>query len=129
MRGIVLYTGLRLALLAVVWLLIQAVTPLRGLIAAAAAIVVSGFISFIALDRPRNEASSGFFGIFRRIDERIERSRTAEDHDDPAHEPTTDSARADLRQAEAQPEEQAVAEGEQSGALQDRDEGAPGSPS
>ncbi|MGI9198057.1 MAG: DUF4229 domain-containing protein [Candidatus Nanopelagicales bacterium] len=122
MRGIVLYTGLRLALLAIVWLLIQAVTPLRGLLAAAAAIVVSGLISFIALDRPRNQASSGFFGIFRGIDERIERSRTAEDYDDPAE------TVAVLGEGEAQPEQQTVAEGEQPGPLQDRDQGAPGSP-
>ena len=40
MRGIAIYTGLRVALLAAVWLLIQAVTPLRGLLAIALALVI-----------------------------------------------------------------------------------------
>ncbi len=38
-RGIALYTTLRLAMLLAVWLVIQFVTPLRGLIAIAIAIV------------------------------------------------------------------------------------------
>lgn len=82
MRGIAIYTGLRVALLAAVWLLIQAVTPLRGLLAIALALVISGAVSFIVLDRSRDKASAGVFGAFRRINDRIEASRTAEDWDD-----------------------------------------------
>ena len=72
MRGIAIYTGLRLAILAGVWLVIQIVTPMRGLLAIAVALVISGVISFVALDRPRDRASAGLSGVFRRIDERID---------------------------------------------------------
>lgn len=87
MRGIAVYTGLRVALLLAVWLLIQVVTPMRGLLAIAVAVVISGVISFIVLDRPRDRASAGLAGAFSRINDRIERSRTAEDWDDPPERP------------------------------------------
>ena len=118
MRGIALYTGLRLALLAAVWLLIQAVTPLRGLIAAGVAIVISAVISIFLLDRTRDKASIDLSGIFRRIDERIERSRTAEDVDDDVV----------SGQADAESQQQAVGEHQEPGALQDRDQVSPDSP-
>lgn len=111
-RGIAFYTGLRVALLALAWLLVQAITPLRGLIAVAVAVVLSGIISFIVLDRPRDQASVGLAGFFRRIDERIERSRTAEDVDD---EPVSGQGQADA-------EQEPVAEHEQAGGLEHRDE-------
>lgn len=113
MRGIALYTGLRVALLVAAWLLVQAITPLRGLIAIAVALVVSGIISFVVLDRPRDRASAGLAGVFRRIDDRIERSKTAEDVDD--------EPRSGQRQPDAQQEP--VAQDEQPRALQDGDEG------
>ena len=118
MRGIALYTGLRLALLVAVWLLIQAVTPLRGLIAAGAAIVVSAVISIFLLDRTRDKASIGLWGIFKRIDDRIERSRTAEDVDDVAA----------SGQPDAQAQQEPVGEHEEPGPLQDRNEVSPDSP-
>jgi hypothetical protein len=113
-----LYTGLRVALLVAVWLLVQAITPLRGLFAIAVAIVISGVISFILLDRSRDRASVGVAGVFKRIDDRIERSRTAEDVDDPP--PASDSG-----QGQPETQQESVRQDEQSGALQDRDE--PGS--
>ena len=116
-RGIALYTTLRLAMLLAVWLVIQVVTPLRGLIAIAIAIVISGIISFVVLDRPRNQASRGLSGFFRRIDERIERSRTAEDVDDEPVQPASG-------QADAESEQQPVGEHDETGRLQDGDEGA-----
>ena len=115
MSGIAWYTGLRVALLAAVWLLIQVVTPLRGLMAIAVAIVISGVISFILLDRTRDRASVGLSGFFRRIDERIERSRTAEDVDD----------LPESGQGDAGGEQQAVAEGEETRGLQDGHESGP----
>ena len=118
MRGIALYTGLRVALLAAVWLVIQVVTPLRGLIAAGVAVVISAVISMFLLDRTRDKASIGLWGIFRRIDERIERSRTAEDVDDDPP----------LGQSDAQAQQQPVAEDEKPGPLQDRDQVAPDGP-
>lgn len=122
MSGIAVYTGLRIALLIGVWLVIQAVTPLRGLIAVAVALVISGIISFFALDRPRNQASRGLAGIFRRIDERIERSATAEDvDDDPAASPPSASS----GQADAHAEQEPVGEEQQARALESRDQRPP----
>lgn len=111
-----MYTGLRVALLVAVWLLVQIVTPLRGLMAIAVAIVISGVISFILLDRTRDRASVGLAGVFKRIDDRIERSRTAEDVDDEPH-PGSGQAETDTQQ-------QSVGQHQQSGALEDRDESA-----
>ena len=121
MRGIAIYTGLRLALLAGVWLLIQIVTPMRGLLAIAVALVVSGVISFILLDRPRDRASAGLSGVFRRIDERIERSKVAEDIDDDPVPPGQASG-----QGESHSEQQAVAQDEQTGGLEHGHEGTSG---
>lgn len=109
MRGIAIYTGLRVALLVLVWLVVQAVTPLRGLLAIAVALVISGIVSFIALDRPRDRASVGLAGAFRRINDRIEASRVAEDVDD---EPSAGGG-------EAHAEQHPVDEHEQAGPLQD----------
>lgn len=116
MRDVAVYTGLRLALLAAVWLIVQFVTPLRGLLAIAAALLISGIISVVLLDRTRGRAGASVAGVFRRIDERIERSRTAEDYDEPS------------RESDTQSEEQPVGEGEQSGHLQDGDKGSPSDP-
>lgn len=121
MRGIAIYTGLRLALLAGVWLVIQIVTPMRGLLAVAVALVISGVISFILLDRPRDRASAGLAGVFRRIDERIERSKVAEDIDD---DPVP--AEQESGQGEPRPEQEAVGQDEQAGGLEHGHEGTPG---
>lgn len=116
-----MYTGLRVAMLVAVWLLVQAVTPLRGLMAVAVAIVISGVISFIVLDRSRDRASVGLAGFFKRIDDRIERSRTAEDVDDPPAAPSSG-------QGDPQAQHQSVDEREETGGLQDGHERAAGSP-
>ena len=111
-----MYTGLRVALLALVWLLIQVVTPMRGLLAIAVALIISGVISFVLLDRTRDRASAGLAGVFRRIDDRIERSKVAEDVDD---EPVPSG------ESQAPSEQESVGQDEQSGAPQDGDELAP----
>ena len=121
MRGIAIYTGLRLALLAGVWLVIQVVTPMRGLLAIAVALVISGVISFIVLDRPRDSASAGLSGVFRRIDDRIERSKVAEDIDD---EPAPSGQVSGEGQARS--EQDTVGQDEQAGGLQHGHEGASG---
>ena len=115
MRGIAIYTGLRLALLAGVWLVIQIVTPMRGLLAVAVALVISGAISFIVLDRPRDSASAGLSGVFRRIDDRIERSKVAEDVDDDPHV---------SGQGEPDAEQESIGKDEQAGGLEHGHEGA-----
>lgn len=125
-----MYTGLRVGLLLVAWLLIQAITPLRGLMAVALAVVISGIISFVLLDRTRDRASRGLARIFGRIDDRIERSRTAEDIDDdvtmtvPASVDPEDSD-VDLGQSDADPEQDGVSEKQQTGGLEDLDESRP----
>lgn len=121
MRGIAIYTGLRLALLVGVWLAIQIVTPMRGLLAIAVALVISGAVSFILLDRPRDRASAGLFGVFRRIDERIERSKVAEDFDDGPFAPGPASG-----QGEPHSEQEAVAQDQQAGGLEHGHESTPG---
>lgn len=79
MRGLLVYTGLRLALLAAVWLIVQLVTPWRGLLAVAVALAVSGVIGFFLLDRTRDAASVSVWRVFRRIDDRIQRNALVED--------------------------------------------------
>jgi hypothetical protein len=116
-----MYTGLRVALLIAIWLLVQAITPLRGLMAVAVAIVISGVISFIVLDRSRDRASVGLAGFFKRIDDRIERSRTAEDVDDPPAAPSSGKGNS-------QSQHQAIDEREHTGRLQDGHERTTASP-
>lgn len=112
-----IYTGLRLALLAATWFLVQLVTPMRGLLAVAVALVVSGILGFFLLDRPRDDASVSVSRLFRRIDAKIESSRTAEDDDEPRS-----------PQGQADPHQDAVDEGEQPGPLQDGDQVATDGP-
>jgi len=51
--------------------------------ALALAIVISGAISLLLLNRQRDALSSGVARFFRRINERIDASTRAEDVDDP----------------------------------------------
>lgn len=79
----IVYTGLRLGVFLAVWLLVQWVTGLRGLMALALAIVISGAISLLLLNRQRDAMSTGVARFFRRINERIDASTRAEDVDGP----------------------------------------------
>jgi hypothetical protein len=99
LRAVLVYTGLRLVLLLVVWLPLQLLTPLRGIMALLAALVLSGVLSYLVLDRQRDRMSVAVGAVFRRIDERIERSRTAED-DDPETPATADRAETDRTKTE-----------------------------
>lgn len=145
MRDIAIYTGLRLALLAAVWLLLQVVTPFRGLIALIIALLISGVVSVVLLDRPRDRAGNRVAGVFKRIDERIERSRTAEDYEDevppvgdvdevppvgdvdevPPVGEVNGAGATGSGQADADTEQHPVGQGEETGHLQHRDEGPP----
>jgi hypothetical protein len=78
-KAILVYTVLRVALFAVVWVVIEFVTPIHGVWAAAAAILISGAISIIVLDRPRNKVGLAAGSFFGRINERIDASARAED--------------------------------------------------
>lgn len=75
------YTLLRLAIFAAVWMLVQVITPWRGLAAIAVAILVSGGISLFVLDRPRGQLAVGVNAFMQRINDRIEASTRAEDVD------------------------------------------------
>jgi len=79
--SIALYTALRLAMFAVAWILLELLTPIHGLLAAAFAIAISGAVSFIALNGQRDAMSSALFGFFRRMNAKIEASTRAEDDD------------------------------------------------
>jgi len=80
--AIVIYTVMRLGLLLGVWWLIQLVSPLRGLWALVVAVLVSGVISWFALDRQRSAMSAVVGGFFGRINDRIEAASRAEDEAD-----------------------------------------------
>jgi hypothetical protein len=73
------YTVLRVGLFFAVWLVIQLLTPLRGLWAVALALVGSGIVSLFWLSRPRSAMSSVVGGFFGRINARIESASRAED--------------------------------------------------
>lgn len=128
------YTGLRLALLVAVWLVVQLVTPWRGLLAIAVALAVSGVIGFFLLDRTRDAASASVWRVFRRIDDRIQRNALAEDAYaeaalgvDPSPAESTEILSAG-RDRQTDSQQQAVDAGEQSGEGQDRHEIAAGHP-
>ncbi len=79
--SVVLYTALRLAMFAGAWILIETLTPIHGLFAAAFAIVISGAVSIIVLNGQRDAMSAALFGFFRRMNARIDASTRAEDLD------------------------------------------------
>jgi hypothetical protein len=76
------YTTMRLLVFIAVWLLLQLLTPLRGLWALVLALLVSGAISFFLLNRQRDAMSGVVAGFFGRINDRIDASTRAEDYDD-----------------------------------------------
>lgn len=78
----VVYTAMRIGLFLGVWLLLQLITPLRGLWAAVLAIVISGAISIVLLNRQRSEMGGVVGGFFRGINERIDAASRAEDFPD-----------------------------------------------
>ena len=80
--AITVYTVLRVALFAAVWLTLELLTPISGLWAIVLAILFSGAISIVVLDRQRDRVGAIAAGFFRGINERIEASARAEDDDD-----------------------------------------------
>lgn len=77
--AILIYTLLRVGLFAVVWVVVDLLTPFRGVWAAVVAILISGAISIIVLDRQRSAVGAVAAGYFGRINARIEASARAED--------------------------------------------------
>ncbi len=79
--AVLVYTALRIAVFAAVWLTIELLTPLSGVWATAVAILVSGAVSLLLLDRQRGQVGAAAAGFFGRLNERIEASARAEDDD------------------------------------------------
>lgn len=101
------YTLLRIAVFAVVWVIIELLTPIHGLWAAAAAIVMSGAISIVVLDRPRSKVGVAFGRFYGRINDRIEASASREDDDDDS-EATTPPTPEASGQSQDQSEHEAI---------------------
>jgi Protein of unknown function (DUF4229) len=80
--AVLVYTVLRVALFLAVWLTIELLTPISGVWAIVLAIVVSGAISLVVLDRQRGRVASVAAAFFGGINDRIEASARAEDVDD-----------------------------------------------
>jgi len=79
---VIVYTALRLGLFVILWLIIDKLTPLGTLWSAVAAILISGALSVVLLDRQRGAMAQAVGGFFDRINQRIERSASAEDEAD-----------------------------------------------
>ena len=84
--AVVLYTLLRVGLFALVWLTIELLTPISGIWAIVAGLLISGAISLIVLDRSRARVAAAAAGFFGGINARIDAATRAEDEDeDDAH--------------------------------------------
>lgn len=77
--SVLTYTLLRVAIFLVFWLPLQFLTPLRGLLAIVAALLMSGAVSLIVLDRQRGLAGQAVARFFHGINARIDASTRAED--------------------------------------------------
>ncbi len=83
MKAFLVYTGLRLAMFAVVLVLLWLVGA-RGLLLLALAVLVSGIISVVLLSGQRDALSSSLVTRWRSINDRLDASARREDetHDD-----------------------------------------------
>ena len=88
--AVILYTVLRIGLFGGVWALVWILTPLDGLWSAVAAILVSGALSLVLLDRQRGRVGQAAGRFFSRINERIDAAARAEDIDDEPTPPMSD---------------------------------------
>lgn len=82
-RSVAVYTVLRVGLFLVVWAVLWFLTPLDALWSAVAAILISGAISVVVLDRQRGRVGLAAGGFFSRINARIDAATRAEDIDEP----------------------------------------------
>lgn len=79
---VLIYTFLRILLFVATWMLLELLTPLRGIWSLVVALLISGVISFFVLNHQRRAMSQVVAGFFGRINERIDASARAEDVDD-----------------------------------------------
>ncbi|MHB1067836.1 MAG: DUF4229 domain-containing protein [Candidatus Nanopelagicales bacterium] len=104
--AIIVYTVLRLALWVAAWLLIVLLTPVKGIWAAAAGILISGAFSLVLLDRQRSAVGAAVSGFVGRINARIEAAAAAED--ELAADGTSADGSADSADGEQGPQGQSV---------------------
>lgn len=122
--AVLTYTGLRLLLLLAVWILIELVTPLRGVTSIVVALLASGVISLFLLNRQRASMSVVVGSFFRGINERIDAAARAEDDDDGWDGAAAVRTAAERSgESEAKAEAQPVHEEHQPRALEHDDEG------
>ena len=93
--AVLLYTLLRVALFAVVWGLVWFLTPFDALWSAVAAILISGAVSLVLLDRQRGRVGTAAGGFFSRLNDRIDAAARAEDIDDLPESDSTEDPDAD----------------------------------
>ncbi len=134
--AIVVYTVLRIAVFLGIWMAVNLLTPIHGVWAAVVALLVSGAISLVLLDRQRGRVGVAAAGFFGRLNERIEASARAEDDDEdpdasslvaglspPEVATSDDASEGSSGEGEQGSERQAVDEQELPGELERRDEG------
>lgn len=109
MSAIAVYTGLRVALFLLVWLTLELLTPISGVWAMVAALLISGALSIVFLDRQRSRMAVVADGFFKGLNERIEASARAEDADDDENAPGGEVPSGGLQDA-GQPEQPAEGE-------------------
>lgn len=96
-----MYTVLRVLLFAGVWAVLWYLTPLDALWSAVAALLISGAISIVVLDRQRGRVGAAAGSFFSRMNERIDAATRAEDLDDVVEAP-------DSAQGQQGPEQEPV---------------------
>ena len=79
---VIVFTALRIGLFFGVWLLLQIITPLRGLWALVVAIILSGVMSAFLLNRQRSAMGEVVGRFFGGINDRIDAASRAEDDSD-----------------------------------------------
>lgn len=120
-RALVIYTLLRILLFSAVWAVVWFLTPLDAVWSAMAALLISGAISLVLLDRQRGRVGVAAGGFFARMNDRIDAATRAEDIDDPA--PATSPRPAGSGEGDEQAEQQPVDEQQGAGALEGSDQG------
>jgi hypothetical protein len=111
--AVLTYTGLRVLLLLVVWLILQLVTPLRGWLSVAVALVISGLVSLFLLNRQRASMGLVVSSFFGGINARIDAATRAEDDDLEFEE---------LAESEPSAQREAVDQEHQAGSLENDDQ-------
>lgn len=127
--AVVVYTIMRLGLFLGFWLLVQLVTPLRGLWAAVVALLISGLVSVFLLNRQRTAMGEVVGRFFGGINARIDAASRAEDEqfddllDSDSRDPS--GGREDRSQGQSQGQRDGVGSDQSTGADEGGNESGP----